>query len=568
MKRIFVALAILGVAASASAQNMYDAMMFSENNYYGTARSMALGNAMTAVGGDLGSIGLNPAGSAVAGYSQITMTPGLSFSNMTSTYAQFGTDVQGSSETTGKTRFGLPNIGYVENFETGNSWGVKSFTFGLVSNRTANYNQRFVGYGNNQYTSRFGEIAVAGTGYTPYDLGLGNNDAYYDSTAPWDVIAAYRANLISGYDSTNNYYAGSTEFVPKDGMPYVPGELKQVVDVLSSGSKQDIIVNFGLNMDDKLFLGLNVGIPTASYRYNEFYSETPANPDLFPITFTTDGGEVETNFKGGTMEYERTNDIDGIYAKFGVIYLPTKNLRLGAAIQTPTAYTIREMWQWSAASTYGNSSFNSSDLSPLGDYTYCLRSPYIADFGVAYTFGGRGFISADYELTDYSVMRFSELHEDFGDDYFYYTNECNRLFAGVSHSLRLGLEYRLTPEFAVRAGYSLLTSPEKHYTNASGQEINASMFVDNFDDLRGELRNASYYQDRTDAVSFGIGYSSPGSFFMDLAARRTNYPDSNFAPYYDYENFDAQGVQKNYASPRLLNTRNIWDVVMTLGFRF
>ena len=55
---------------------------------------------------------------------------------------------------------------------------------------------------------------------------------------------------------------------------------------------------------------------------------------------------------------------------------------------------------------------------------------------------------------------------------------------------------------------------------------------------------------------------------MDLAARRTNYPDSNFAPYYDYENFDAQGVQKNYASPRLLNTRNIWDVVMTLGFRF
>ena len=565
MKRIFVALALLGVAASASAQNMYDAMMFSENNYYGTARSMALGNAMTAIGGDLGSIGINPAGSAVAGYSQITMTPGLSFSNMTSTYAQFGTDVQGPAELTGKTRFGLPNIGYVENFETGNSWGVKSFSFGLVSNRTANYNQRFMGFGTNPYTTRFGELAVAAGDYLPKELDY--YDAYYESTAPWDVIAAYRANLISGYGKENNY-AGSTEFVPNDGYPFVPGELKQVADVLSSGSKQDIVVNFGLNMDDKLFVGINVGIPTASYRYNEFYTETPTNPDMFPITFTPDGVEIETNFKGGSMEYERSNDIDGIYAKLGVIYLPTKNLRIGAAIQTPTAYTIKEMWQWSAGSTYGNSTFNSSELSPLGEYTYCLRSPYIANFGVAYTFGGRGFISADYELTDYSVMRFSELHEDFGDDYFYYTNECNRLFAGISHSLRLGLEYRLTPEFAVRAGYSVLTSPEKHYTDASGEDINASIFVDNFDDLRGQLRNASYYQDRTDAVSFGIGYSSPGSFFMDLAARRTNYPNSAFAPYYDYQNFDSTGKENNYPSPRLLNTRNVWDVVMTLGFRF
>ena len=68
MKRIYtLVLSLVAFAASAGAQSMYDALTLSENNYNGTARSIALGNAMTAVGGDLGSLTLNPAGSSVAG---------------------------------------------------------------------------------------------------------------------------------------------------------------------------------------------------------------------------------------------------------------------------------------------------------------------------------------------------------------------------------------------------------------------------------------------------------------------------------------------------------------------
>ena len=46
-------------------QNAWDAMRYSQVNYQGTARSLALGNAVTALGGDFGSITLNPAASAV-----------------------------------------------------------------------------------------------------------------------------------------------------------------------------------------------------------------------------------------------------------------------------------------------------------------------------------------------------------------------------------------------------------------------------------------------------------------------------------------------------------------------
>ena len=73
----------LASAAVSYAQTAYDALMFSENNYEGTARSVAMGNAFTALGGDLGAVTINPAGSAVANYSQFTITPSLTFTSNT-----------------------------------------------------------------------------------------------------------------------------------------------------------------------------------------------------------------------------------------------------------------------------------------------------------------------------------------------------------------------------------------------------------------------------------------------------------------------------------------------------
>ena len=102
---------------------MYDALTFSKNNYYGTARSIGMGNAMTAVGGDLGSIGINPAGSAVAGYSQFTITPNLTVSILNSSYSAYpdaqGVDHYINERNNTFTRFSMPNIGATFNFNTG-----------------------------------------------------------------------------------------------------------------------------------------------------------------------------------------------------------------------------------------------------------------------------------------------------------------------------------------------------------------------------------------------------------------------------------------------------------------
>ena len=65
------------ICTTAYGQNSYDALRFSQLDYEGTARSMALGNAFTALGGDLGAIAINPASSGVFINSEITYTPSL-----------------------------------------------------------------------------------------------------------------------------------------------------------------------------------------------------------------------------------------------------------------------------------------------------------------------------------------------------------------------------------------------------------------------------------------------------------------------------------------------------------
>ena len=178
----------------------------------------------------------------------------------------------------------------------------------------------------------------------------------------------------------------------------------------------------------------------------------------------------------------------------------------------------------------------------------------------------------DYELTDYSVMRFSDPDSDYmsGDRYLD-LNETNRNFAGLSHALRIGAEMKLSPAFSLRAGGSVLSSPERHWLDSEGQDVTADRYLREFDTYNSHAKNlvsSSYYKDRTVSLSFGVGYSSAGSFFADLGAKLTRYPETTFSPYYDYDNYNAAGSLVNVKSPRILNRPNLWNVALTFGWRF
>ena len=160
-------------------------------------------------------------------------------------------------------------------------------------------------------------------------------------------------------------------------------------------------------------------------------------------------------------------------------------------------------------------------------------TPYRVNAGLAYTFMGMALLSADYEMTDYSTMKFKEREGSWSDTF----DDVNSEIAGAmgkAHSLRVGMEVKPMPEFAIRAGYNFTTIPE--YT--SGTTLN----------------------DRLNAFSVGVGYSSKGSFFADLAARLTMFSDEEIFPYSDY--------LSDFASPMILNKRERYDITATIGWRF
>ena len=107
-----------------------------------------------------------------------------------------------------------------------------------------------------------------------------------------------------------------------------------------------------------------------------------------------------------------------------------------------------------------------------------------------------------------------------------------------------------------------------HACGVCGTDLNFLRDYEDFAGHKNSLVSAHYYGDKTRAWSCGIGYSSPGSFFMDAAVRMTRYPTASFAPYYDYNTYDSAGNYGFVESPRIMTYRNLWNVAVTFGWRF
>ena len=108
---------------------------------------------------------------------------------------------------------------------------------------------------------------------------------------------------------------------------------------------------------------------------------------------------------------------------------------------------------------------------------------------------------------------------------------------GTSSMLRAGIEIKPLDVLAVRAGYGVTTAPETLIEVPAAQN-----------------------------VSLGVGYVSKKSFFADLACRYSFATDEYIMPYSDYM-YDAAGNITDFA-PEILNRKDNWKVLLTLGWRF
>lgn len=510
-----------------------DAYTWAQNDYYGSARTLAMGNAFTALGGDLGSIEINPAGGAVASYAQFSITPGVSVSinNAAGRPTCDGNTYMGSNVESKRTRFIFPNGGFTFAFNTGNITGLKRFTIGFVSNCTQIYNDKLNARGTSDRSSYAGYMS-----WSTSRLGADQKitDVQQQLASNADIIC-HSDMMKQGADM------GITEWPNSENSASVAGNLNQRYSKTVTGYKNDFIFNIGFDFSDIVFVGANLGITTQKYEISEILNETAA-PGM---------SDFPTGFSNLAKSYSYANNGTGIYGKFGIIITPVGGLRIGAAIQTPTMMNLSESYSTQMSNSYKNSTRHANDF--VNDVKFSVVNPWRFNAGIAYAFK-KAVISADYEMVNYKNTRYRAKYAS--DEMFF--DYINGYIRGdgvlgdfghltLSHIARVGVEFKPIDILPIRAGYNFSTC---------GAEFN------------GEGRP------NLQSFSFGIGYDSPGSFFCDLAARYNLRETQTIKVYSDYDEcrvFDKDGepvFSNPVGGPIVESKRGLLSIVATIGWRF
>ncbi len=514
-------------------QSAWDAYRLSQQFNEGTARSVAMGNAMVALGGDIGALSINPASSGVYRYNELVFTPAFTFANSSTNYTTPDNGTFTTNES--KTRFGIANFGYIGSFETGRrNSGLITWNIGLALNKVNNLTSRMSAAGSTAQSSWLGSLAQRTNGIISSSMDMNSsNNPFEDSRASWTSILGWNTSLLDNikdsqgkiYDSE---YKGATENLNhQTGAIYVGGELDQSYIKQTLGNVSEAVINFGGNISNKFFFGINLGLQSIWFEYNEVYSERAVNPSDF-----------QSGFSSFSHSYRYNTSGTGVNLKAGFIYLPVKGLRLGASISTPTWMNLHEEWDERMSSQLKGTpefpqDYSQRLVSPLGVYNYNLNTPFRWSVGAAYTFNKLGVISVDYESVNYSKMKLkdSDYHGAFRDENSYIGNNFTS-----SDIIRAGFEFKLKPEIALRGGYQ--------YYSSGYKENNSTIQIG----------------------SLGLGYASAGGFFADIAYQHQFNKNRESFSLYD-SILDENGSVIS-AAPVGTTESGTSKLLISLGFRF
>ena len=478
MNKLIISLSFLFVfSLNSSSQVLTDAVRYSFLEVGGTARSVAIGGGIGALGADFSVLSTNPAGAAAFRRSEFTFTPTLELSSVDARLKPGDNSIDSDS----KTNFNFNNIGVVfSGSPLSSKW--RTAVFGIGINRVANFHQNvyYEGSSFGSITDRWWELA--GT------LPDGQLDQY-------EAQVAVDAEALYDYDSQLGYL---TDFLDANEQPgsFLVDKSQQIK---RKGSINELVFTYAGNYDEKFMIGATLGVPILNYEETKIYKETD-DSDRIPFFEELEFTE-SLKTKGA-----------GINFKLGFIYRLSQMVRLGAAIHSPTSYGLEDTFSTELSYRYAdaNGSTRSEGFSPEGTFEYRMRAPwrFIGSGGVI--IGRQGFLSAELEYVDYTNAKFNfNSTSDPGDKAreTEVNGEINSQLASALN-IRFGGEYALE-DFRLRAGYVLNTSPYMDITEKNG------------------------------ALSAGIGYRGEG-YFIDLAYKRLS-GQTEYRPYLlSFQNIDLE----------------------------
>lgn len=494
MKKIVLMVTAVMAVTFSQAQDITDAVRFSSEELSGTARFRAMGGAFGALGGDLSSLMINPAGSAVFTTSYSTVTLNYNRKNNLTQYFN-------NANSNRNTGFDLDQAGAVLLFNSTdpeNRWN--KFTLGFNYSQTNNFEDSFLADGRSN------------TSIDKYFLG-------YADGIPLELLETIDNETVSDlyrYLGENEGFGAQQAFLGYQGYVINPdsndpdntfynsavgtGSFDQQYSYASTGLNGKLAFNVATEFNNSLYFGANLNAHFMNFDRSTRLQENNTNPGsetneiIFQNNLSTTGNGF--SFQAGTI------------AKVG------NNIRIGVAYESPTWYSVNEQTS-QRLDTYSSEFDENVTVNPnvVNIYPeYNLKTPGKLTGSLALILGTQGLISFDYSYKDYSNTEFRPANDA---EFMFQNDQISENLQAVS-TMRLGGEYRIQ-NWSLRGGYRLEGSPYKNEVTI------------------GELN----------AYSLGLGYNF-GNIKLDLAyenATRTDNPQL-----YQVGLINTAGIQRDLSS--------------------
>lgn len=513
--------------AGASAQSLYDAARFTGSELNGTARFVGMGGAMGALGADLSVIGTNPAGIGLYRSNDVALSFGF---NNTAAKSNFN----GSVMKDDRTRASFDQIGFVYSNKIGNTTSIRYVNFAFNYHKRKNFNEVFsMGGALNGFSQTYQMSTMLNRlepAFTVQDFNavIDSRNPYTDRNfydVPYLSMMGIRTGLVNedgeggmaGFDGVDNNYVSRSE-----------------------GGINQYDFNVSFNIEDRVYLGATLGVYDVNYTRYSYYAE-----NLLDVNGSDNGYYTLENW----MDTEGT----GVDLKLGIIARPFESspFRVGFAVHTPIWYNLTDRYTASMYTSVLSSPESYREnledyLQPGSIWDYQVQTPWRFNVNMGTTVSNVLALGAEYEYEDYSSIKMKDSNgvEQLA------TSDAKQFLKGV-HTLRLGMEARIAPEFSLRAGYNYTTAVFK-------------------DDSYKELLNYNTYTDteynnvkQRNTVTFGVGYRG-SLIYADLAYKYDIYK-SDFYAFDDYRLL-GDGTVEYVPAAKVDNSRH--QLLLTVGVRF
>ena len=256
MKKLYWLLALYIVPTSIFAQEPSDALRMSWTSTSGTARTQAIGGAIGALGGDITSAYVNPAGLAFYKTGDAVLSFGYKSLSTAGTY-------YGRTEQDRRGSLLLGTNGFVFGTNTKNRAGKNgSAAFALAINRTAEFGSNILYRGLNKKSSYSYKFLEEING--EHDA---NNVA---QNYPFGTSLAFNTYWI---DTIGGGTSGNYQFQSR---ATVGSGLLQENIIENKGGITELAIAFAGSSQDKYYYGFTLGLPFMNYERQSTFTEADA----------------------------------------------------------------------------------------------------------------------------------------------------------------------------------------------------------------------------------------------------------------------------------------------------